>query len=110
METMTANRIYVTLSPKGDPKFISYYDRNNKRRKQVDWDKPHQGVSPHTHHGYNHNEDDPSKGFTKPTVEEQKMLERVTTIWKEKKDVVWTRWRNRLQNNLGAICKLSKMG
>ena len=51
METMTKNRVYVTLTPQGEPKYISYYDKDNKRRKQIDLDKPHQGVLPHTHHG-----------------------------------------------------------
>ena len=31
METMTNNRVYVTLTPSGEPKCISYYDRENKR-------------------------------------------------------------------------------
>ena len=52
MESMTKNRVYVTLTPQGKPKYISYYDKDNKRRKQIDLDKPHQGVLPHTHHGY----------------------------------------------------------
>ena len=40
METMTKNRVYVTLDQDGNPKFISYYDKDNKRRKQIDLDKP----------------------------------------------------------------------
>lgn len=95
METMTANRVYVTLSPQGDPKFISYYDRENKRKKQIDLDKPHQGVSPHTHHGYEHREYDSPKGFSSPTPQEKKMVAHITQIWEEKKDVVWTRWKAR---------------
>ena len=70
METMTNNRVYVTLSPEGNPKYISYYDKANKRKKQIDLDKPHHGVSPHTHHGYEHNENDSPKGFAHLTPKE----------------------------------------
>lgn len=93
METMTANRVYVTLSQQGEPKFISYYDKENKRKKQIDLDKPHQGVSPHTHHGYEHNENDSSKGYANLTTKERQMVERITNTWKEKKDHVWPRWK-----------------
>lgn len=48
METMTANRVYVTLSPQGDPKFISYYDRENKRKSKSIWTN-HIKVSLHIH-------------------------------------------------------------
>ncbi len=41
LETMTRNRIYVTLDISGNPKYITYYDRENKRSKQIDMDKPH---------------------------------------------------------------------
>lgn len=50
---------------------------------------------PHTHHGYNHNEDDSSKGYANLTEKEKKMVERVNLAWKENKDVAWTRWKNR---------------
>lgn len=93
METMTNNRVYVTLSQDGNPKYISYYDKDNKRKKQIDLDKPHKGVSPHTHHGYEHNENDTAKGYAHLTTKEQNMVERITKTWKEKKDVAWTRWK-----------------
>lgn len=95
METMTKNRVYVTLSPQGEPKAISYYDKDNKRKKQIDLDKPHQGVLPHTHHGYNHRENDGPKGYGNLTNKERAMVERVQKTWRDKKDVVWTRWKNR---------------
>ena len=95
METMTKNRVYVTLTPNGTPKCISYYDKVNKRKKQIDLDKAHQGVLPHTHHGYNHNENGSDKGYSKLTVKEKNMVNRINKIWKEKKDVAWTRWTNR---------------
>ena len=99
METMTSNRVYVTLDKDGNPKYISYYDRENKRRKQIDLDNPHRGVSPHTHHGYYHNEADTSKGFSHPTTQENAMVARVVSTWKEKKEDVWSRWIQRQKSN-----------
>ncbi len=93
METMTNNRVYVTLSSRGEPKCISYYDKENRRKKQIDLDKAHHGVLPHTHHGYEHHENDGPKGYGKLTTKEKAMVERVLKVWKEKKDVVWTRWK-----------------
>lgn len=81
METMTKGRVYVTIGADGDPKFISYYDNANKRAKQIDLDRPHKGVSPHTHHGYEHNENDTAKGYANLTAKEKKMIERVKRIW-----------------------------
>ena len=95
METMTVRRVYVTLDGEGNPKYISYYDKENKRCKQIDLDKPHRGVSPHTHHGYNHNENDTEKGFANLTPKERAMVQRVTSTWKEKKNDIWSRWKKR---------------
>jgi len=83
METMTKGRVYVTLDYKDEPKFITYYDTANKRVKQIDLDpdRPHRGLTPHTHHGYNHNENDGPRGASNPTAEEKKMIERVNKIW-----------------------------
>lgn len=85
METMTKNRVYVTLDYKDEPKFISYYSNENKRRKQIDLDVPHRGMSPHTHHGYNHNENDSPKGAAKLTPEEKRMVDRVRKEWYNKR-------------------------
>lgn len=95
METMTSNRVYVTLDSDGNPKYISYYDRENKRKKQIDLDKPHHDILPHTHHGYEHNENDGPKGATRLTDKERRMVDRVEKVWKEKKDVIWSRWQIR---------------
>lgn len=81
METMTRGRVYVTIDTDNNPKFISYYDQENKRIKQIDLDRPHKGVSPHTHHGYEHNENDSKKGYAKLTTKEKKMVERIKRIW-----------------------------
>lgn len=85
----------LIMSPQGEPKTISYYDKDNNRKKQIDLDKLHQGVLPHTLHGYNHRENDGAKGYGNLTNKEKAMVERVIKIWEEKKDVIWTRWKNR---------------
>lgn len=95
METMTKNRVYVTLDGEGNPKYISYYDKDNKRRKQIDLDKPHNGMSPHTHHGYFHNENDTKKGASKSTSKEKELINLIHSVWKEKKNNAWTKWKNR---------------
>lgn len=85
METMTKNRVYVTLDYKNEPKFISYYDKENKRNKQIDLDVPHKGMLPHTHHGYNHNENDGSKGAANLTPKEKRMVEYIRKLWYNKR-------------------------
>ena len=57
------------------------YDTKNKRTKQIDLDRPHDKVSPHTHHGYIHSENDSAKGYANLTTEEKKMVERARKIW-----------------------------
>ena len=94
LETMTSRRIYVTLDREGHSKYITYYDKENKRCKQIDLTKPHKGVLPHTHHGYNHNELDTKKGFANLTTKEIAMVHRVTEIWRDKKNAIWNEWTN----------------
>ncbi|WP_173564195.1 hypothetical protein [uncultured Ruminococcus sp.] len=82
METMTKGRVYVTLGSNGNPKFISYYDKHNKRFKQIDIDGPAHTINgkkelPHTHRGYEHDE----KGTRVPSSKEKKLIERVKRIW-----------------------------
>lgn len=82
METMTKGRVYVTVDKnKNKLKCISYYDNNNMRVKQIDLDKPHNSLLPHTHHGYEHNENDNGKGATKLTPKEKEMVDRVNKMW-----------------------------
>lgn len=80
-KTMTRGRVYVTVNGEDKLTSITYYDNANKRRKQIDLEKAHRGMKPHTHHGYNHNENDSQKGAAKLTAEERKMVERVRKIW-----------------------------
>lgn len=81
LETMTKGRVYVTINNAGVPKYISYYDKENKRTKTIDLDKPHRGMLPHVHHGYNHNENDGPKGATNLSVKERRMVEKIHKIW-----------------------------
>lgn len=84
-ETMTRGRVYVEVV-NGKLKAIYYFDNENKRSKQIHLNKPHYGKQPHTHHGYNHKENEPSKdGASNLTVSEKKMVERVQKIWNNRK-------------------------
>lgn len=80
LETMTEGRVYVTVGG-SDLLRITYYDEQNKRTKQIDLNHAHKGMKPHTHHGYNHNENDDPKGATGLMLKEKKMVERVRRIW-----------------------------
>lgn len=87
METMTAGRVYVEVS-NGEPYRIVYFDKDNKRTKQIDLKHYHgkgkdKIKGPHTHHGYEHSERDPKKGATRPTAEELAMIDRVLSLWEK---------------------------
>ena len=84
METMTRGRVYAHVEG-GDLKSIVYFDNENKRSKQIDIDHSYKGERPHTHHGYNHNENDSAKGASKLTPDEQAMVDRVVNIWENRK-------------------------
>lgn len=86
METMTQGRVYVTLGGNGRPKYITFYDKRNRRFKQIDLEgRPHviDGVEtlPHTHLGYNHDEN----GSREPTPAENKMVDRVRRTWQNRR-------------------------
>lgn len=80
METMTQGRVYVTVGGK-DLLSIMYFDSVKKRVKSIDLDHEHKNMRPHTHHGYEHYENDGPKGATNLTIEEKKMVERVRKLW-----------------------------
>lgn len=85
METMTHGRVYATVDKEGNVKAISYYDKNNKRYKQIDIIGPKHKINgkaelPHTHKGYIHDE----HGTRLPTSKEQKMIDRVLKTWQNK--------------------------
>lgn len=82
METMTKNRVYVTVNQNNKLKYITYYDSDNKRKKQIDLDGiPHRlhgkKELPHTHLGYEHDEN----GTRRLTTKEHKMVENVINLW-----------------------------
>ena len=85
LETMTKGRVYATVNTADEVKYISYYDTENKRIKTIDLDKPHKGISPHVHHGYNHNENDGPKGATGLSTKERKMVDNVLKTWYNRK-------------------------
>lgn len=80
LETMTKGRVYVTVDNENDLKSISYYDKNNKRYKQIDLDHFHRidGIpeKPHTQYGYYH-----QGKATVLTSKERKMVDRTIRIW-----------------------------
>ena len=84
METMTSGRVYAHVEG-GDLKSIVYFDKANKRVKQIDVDHQHKGLRPHTHHGYDHSENDSAKGASSLTTEERKMVDRVSNLWNNRK-------------------------
>ena len=68
METMTKERIYVTVNNNNELSSITYYDNKGKRNRQIDLKHKHDGNVPHIHIGYEHNE----KGTRKLSTTEQK--------------------------------------
>ena len=82
METMSKGRIYVTINNKHEIKSITFYDRQNKRRRQIDLrGTPHRvngkAILPHVHLGYWHNE----KGDRDLTRKERRLVARIKKIW-----------------------------
>lgn len=81
METMTSGRVYAIISKENYVKSIIYFDKEGKRSKQIDLTHQHQGLQPHTHHGYLHSENDSKTGASRLTTEEHKMVDRVLEQW-----------------------------
>lgn len=84
-ETMTKERIYVTVNDKNELKAITYYDKDGKRAKQIDISgKPHKidgkWVIPHSHYGYHHDE----SGTFEPSKSENDIIDKVVRIWNNK--------------------------
>ncbi len=81
LETMSKGRVYALVNDKNEVKSISYYDKHQKRYKQIDLDHPHKidgkWIQPHTHYGYMHDE----KGSKQLTSSQKKMVDRIVTTW-----------------------------
>ena len=84
METMTKNRVYAQVNNRNNVSAIIYFDEKNKRSKQIDLLHKHNGVVPHVHHGYLHNEGDSSKGASNLTTKEKKLVDRILKKWYNK--------------------------
>ena len=84
LETMTKGRVYVTINNQDKIKSVTYYDKNNKKFKQIDIDHPHKvngkWEQPHKHVGYFHDE----KGSYVLSEKEQNIIDRVTKTWYNK--------------------------
>ena len=80
LETMANDRIYAVVGDR-DLIQIVYFDKNNKRFKTIDLKHKHNGMNPHTHHGYYHNENDGDLGGDEPTDEEKKIVEKIKRMW-----------------------------
>ena len=81
LETMTKNRIYVTVNElEKTLKSISFYDKNNKRFKQIDLDHYHRidgkAEKPHVQTGYFHD----GAAYV-PTANERKIIDKVINLW-----------------------------
>ncbi len=84
LETMAKGRIYVTVNEKENTlKSISFYDKENKRYKQIDLDHYHKinGKSerPHVQEGYFHK----GKAYI-PTKEDKRLIDKVERLWYNK--------------------------
>jgi hypothetical protein len=84
LETMSTgrNRVYAFVNYGGDLKSIAFYDKNGKRRRQIDLDHMHYGHMPHVHVGY----DSPhTKKYIPLTKSDNAYIAKVTRIWEEEK-------------------------
>ena len=82
MYTQTPGRVYATIDKNNKVKYITFYDDNLKRYKQIDLrGQPHKIDDkmelPHVHYGYLHDEN----GTFKPNKEEQRMIDRILKKW-----------------------------
>ena len=83
-ETMTKGRVYAEINDQNEVKTIYYFDTDLKKMKSIDLRHSHNGMSPHTHHGYVHKEYDGPKGATGLSNKEKRMVARVNDLWYNK--------------------------
>ena len=85
LETKTRGRIYVTINARNNIKAITYYDKSNKKYKQIDVTGNRHKINgklelPHTQLGYDkHNANEKSTRVLTP--KEKKMIDRVIKSW-----------------------------
>ncbi|QBX24102.1 hypothetical protein Javan174_0036 [Streptococcus phage Javan174] len=82
METMTKGRIYGLVNQKDELRSLVFFDKNNRRHKQIDVSgTPHlingKMELPHIHFGYNHNE----KGDSVLSKHDKKLVDKASQSW-----------------------------
>ena len=83
METMTPGRVYATVDKFNDIKFITIYDSELERTRQIDVKgRAHAGALPHTHYGYEHNEYGTYPGVS---TKDSKLIEKILNNWETKR-------------------------
>lgn len=85
METMSENRIYVTLGKDKEPKVITFYDYQKRRFKHIDIKGKAHRIDgklelPHKHLGYIHDEN----GSYRTSNIDKKIIEHVLKIWENR--------------------------
>ena len=78
---MTRGRVYVTVNEKESTlKSITFYDRGNKRFRQIDLDHYHKingkPEKPHVQAGYYHDGE-----ASKPSEKDSRLIDRVLKAW-----------------------------
>ncbi len=84
LETMSKGRVYVTINEQGNKlKSISFYDRENKRFRQIDLDHYHKingkAQKPHMQVGYYHDGE-----ASVPTAKDSRLIDKVLKAWYNK--------------------------
>lgn len=84
LETMTRGRVYVTVNEKNNSlKSISFYDRENKRFRQIDLDHYHRingaPVKPHVQSGYLHDGE-----ASLPSEKDRILIDKVFETWQNR--------------------------
>lgn len=81
METMSKGRIYVTVNGQNELVYITYYDSDGKRKRQIDLNHYHEidgkKEKPHIHNGYEHDEN----GSERLGDKEKKIVDKINYIW-----------------------------
>ena len=83
METMIPGRVYATVDRFNDIKYITFHDAEGGKVRQIDVKgRTHNGVLPHTHNGYEHDENGTFPGMSD---KDRKKVERVLKSWEIKR-------------------------
>lgn len=83
LETMSAgrNRVYVLVNNSGVMKSITFYSKEGKLRRQIDFGHGHHGHgSPHVHTGFG-----PTRRTVTPTKSDMAYIRKVERIWNASK-------------------------